>query len=219
MGSDFPKSHILGIDISPVQPGTVKPKNVDFTIGDVTNLPLPYADGSFDYVHIRLLFLALKAEFWPVLIKELVRIVRPGGYLEMMEAENICMEGGISTGVPNLGTIMVAGLKARGVDIHVAQKLKGYLSAQPDLTDIHQKTETLSMAPHPSDVDGMKLAKMMNDDGAAAMGGLKGAFLAKGVCKEEDWDYVLSENLKEMRRRGHKVYWTRCWGRKRSSEE
>ncbi|KAJ3028658.1 hypothetical protein HDV00_010105, partial [Rhizophlyctis rosea] len=93
VGSDFPKSTITGLDISPVQPSTIKPKNVTFLEGDITSLPLPFGDNTFAFVHMRLLVAGLRKEFYPVLIDEMVRILRPGGYIELMEIGDMVYGG------------------------------------------------------------------------------------------------------------------------------
>ena len=49
---------------------------------------------------MRFLITGLRKEFWPVLINEIIRIVKPGGYIELMEFANPAMQG--PTKVPNL---------------------------------------------------------------------------------------------------------------------
>ncbi|HEY4385440.1 MAG TPA: class I SAM-dependent methyltransferase, partial [Ktedonobacteraceae bacterium] len=51
---------------------------------DVLN-GLPFPDRQFDYVHQRLLVAALPATHWPTVIHELVRVTRPGGWIELLE--------------------------------------------------------------------------------------------------------------------------------------
>ncbi|KAJ3044301.1 hypothetical protein HDV00_002621 [Rhizophlyctis rosea] len=212
MATAFPTCHVTGIDISPVQPSTVKPKNVEFLVGDLTNVPLPFPDAAFDFVHMGLVFLALRAEFWPVLIKEIVRIVKPGGWIELMEPSNIVFQG--QTRVPNLARMMIEGQQARGIDVHVASKLQDYLSSQSPMTEVQVVTKELHMKADPTNKDSVRLARMMAEDGTAALSGLKAAFVAKGVCKEEEYDTIVREHIREVAEGGHVVYWTRCFGRK-----
>lgn len=46
---------------------------------------LPFPDQQFDYVHQRLLVAAIPAANWPEVIHELVRVTRPGGWVELLE--------------------------------------------------------------------------------------------------------------------------------------
>jgi len=48
----FPKSYVIGMDISPVQPTDV-PENCEFRCGDVTDCLGDFDAGSFDFVHSR----------------------------------------------------------------------------------------------------------------------------------------------------------------------
>jgi SAM-dependent methyltransferase len=47
---------------------------------------LPFPDASFDYVHQRLLGAAIPLTAWPGVLEDLVRVTRPGGWLEVVEA-------------------------------------------------------------------------------------------------------------------------------------
>ncbi|KAG0739696.1 hypothetical protein G6F16_003602 [Rhizopus arrhizus] len=48
---------------------------------------LSYADNTFDFVHIRFLVLALREDQWPMTIKELARVTKPGGMIQMTELD------------------------------------------------------------------------------------------------------------------------------------
>lgn len=86
MATDYPQASVHATDIAPVQPSTVKPRNLTFGIDDITQ-PLPYETGTFDFVRMRFLIFGLKADQWQPIINELARIVKPGGYLELSEPD------------------------------------------------------------------------------------------------------------------------------------
>src|SRR4051812_16422099 len=95
MASDYPNTQITGLDISPIQPSEIRPQNVDFIIANLLN-GLPFENDTFDYVFQRFLFGALPKDSWPDVINELTRVVKPGGYLEVIKltfsTEQIIME-------------------------------------------------------------------------------------------------------------------------------
>ncbi|KAJ7362556.1 S-adenosyl-L-methionine-dependent methyltransferase [Mycena albidolilacea] len=80
-----PAVHILGIDIAsrlfPVSP----PQNVAFQVGSVTNLPPDWTD-TFTLVHQRLLMLALQIPEWTQALREIYRVLRPGGWVQLGES-------------------------------------------------------------------------------------------------------------------------------------
>ncbi|KAJ3280601.1 hypothetical protein HK104_000561, partial [Borealophlyctis nickersoniae] len=86
VATDFPKSTVTGLDISAVQPTTIKPSNLDFLVHNL-NDPLPFPSDTFDLVRMRFLVLGLTTEQWPKVISELVRVTKPGGYVELSEPD------------------------------------------------------------------------------------------------------------------------------------
>jgi ubiquinone/menaquinone biosynthesis C-methylase UbiE len=63
MAEAFPQSKFYGIDITSVFPDSIMPSNVEFAAGNIAKT-LPYPDNSFNYIHQRLLVVALTNEDW-----------------------------------------------------------------------------------------------------------------------------------------------------------
>ncbi|KAI5926929.1 S-adenosyl-L-methionine-dependent methyltransferase [Camillea tinctor] len=78
----FPSSEVIGTDISPAQPSWV-PANLRFEMDDCTQ-SWTFARSSFDFVHVRYLFGSVVD--WEALYAEAFRAVRPGGWVEAVEA-------------------------------------------------------------------------------------------------------------------------------------
>jgi ubiquinone/menaquinone biosynthesis C-methylase UbiE len=70
MAKDFPNSKFYGIDVSFVFPELIKPANVELVIGNITK-DIPFPDNTFDYIHQRLLILALNSDNWESVSKGL----------------------------------------------------------------------------------------------------------------------------------------------------
>jgi hypothetical protein len=77
----FPSAEVIGVDISPIQPGWVPP-NLRFQIDDV-QLPWTYPPSHFDFIHIRNLHGGISD--WPALYAQCFQHTRPGGYIEDLE--------------------------------------------------------------------------------------------------------------------------------------
>lgn len=86
MINDYPNSTYHGCDIVDVVNKSMKLDQFTFNHGNVAK-GLPYADNTFDFVHMRLLVYALRKDEWPVAIKEAIRVVKPGGILQLVEGE------------------------------------------------------------------------------------------------------------------------------------
>jgi SAM-dependent methyltransferase len=80
----FPQALVTGLDLQPTRPR--RPPNFHLVRGNLLQ-GLPFADGQFDFVHQRLLVPAIPLQSWAALVAELVRVTRPGGWVELVEAD------------------------------------------------------------------------------------------------------------------------------------
>jgi SAM-dependent methyltransferase len=97
MAREFPFAQVVGFDLEPpIIPTWEAPLNYQFVQGDLRH-GLPFADHTFDFVHQRLLGAALPASSWTFTISELVRVTRPGGYIELLEITDTFLQRGPAT--------------------------------------------------------------------------------------------------------------------------
>ncbi|KZT01838.1 S-adenosyl-L-methionine-dependent methyltransferase [Laetiporus sulphureus 93-53] len=86
LAADYPHARIDGLDIVPIQ--TRHPlKNVFFEMHDVTER-FRYGDRTIDFVHARDISYAVRTSDFPALIREVARILRPGGLFMSGEWES-----------------------------------------------------------------------------------------------------------------------------------
>ncbi|KAG0732808.1 hypothetical protein G6F62_013762 [Rhizopus arrhizus] len=81
---DYPNCVYHGCDIVDATRKLLRCDQFHFTYGNVVK-GLPYADDTFDFVNMRLLVYALRAEEWPMAIQEVIRVVKPGGMIQLCE--------------------------------------------------------------------------------------------------------------------------------------
>lgn len=93
VAQQFPKWQVSGLDISKrmigyaqVQARTNKTDNVSFQVGNATK-PLPFQDSSVDFVHARMIQGFVRLDGWTRLFAECLRVLKPGGYFQITEAE------------------------------------------------------------------------------------------------------------------------------------
>ncbi|OCK73045.1 S-adenosyl-L-methionine-dependent methyltransferase [Lepidopterella palustris CBS 459.81] len=77
----YPSAQVIGTDISPIQPTWV-PSNLTFEVDDLEAEWL-YRPGTYDLVHVRFMFLAIKD--YPAMLAQAYRTLKPGGYVELSE--------------------------------------------------------------------------------------------------------------------------------------
>ncbi len=87
MHSAFPTAEITGMDISApgADNGQDQLAGYTFVTGNILE-PFPFPEASFDYVHMRFLFTVIPVQMWPVVVEELVRVTKRGGWIELVEA-------------------------------------------------------------------------------------------------------------------------------------
>ncbi|KAJ7806431.1 S-adenosyl-L-methionine-dependent methyltransferase [Mycena olivaceomarginata] len=81
-----PAVQMLGVDITPRLFPSSAPDNVAFQVESITSLPADWAD-TFTLVHQRLLMIALRIPEWPQALREIYRVLRPGGWIQLGECQ------------------------------------------------------------------------------------------------------------------------------------
>lgn len=84
MAQQFPHAQLTGLDLDLSSVKKSHPLNCQFLTDNILQ-GLSFADGSFDFVHQRLLVAALPALSWPMVVQELVRMTRSSGWVELLE--------------------------------------------------------------------------------------------------------------------------------------
>ncbi|KAG0011056.1 hypothetical protein BGZ80_000982 [Entomortierella chlamydospora] len=87
MAKEFPNATVYGIDINPeLFPSAHQPvpSNCLFTQSNILNR-LSFPEKYFDFVYQRFLYLGLTVDDWPVALKELKRVMKPGAWIELFE--------------------------------------------------------------------------------------------------------------------------------------
>ncbi|CAG8543863.1 10882_t:CDS:2 [Gigaspora margarita] len=132
MSSDYPNSTFIGIEtiqMFPIQ----KPNNVEFKLHEDFNTRFPFEDNSFDFIHMRFCWFYFTFDQWrTTIIKELVRLLKPGGWLEFIE---------ITPDGENLGPVttdFIEDLKTRAQSRHldpmIAYNLSSILKSTSNLS-------------------------------------------------------------------------------------
>jgi SAM-dependent methyltransferase len=208
----FPSAQVIGMDLIPpaVDEAQVlghgldtRPPNYRFAPGNVLE-GLPFPDASFDFVHQRLLITAIPSDRWSDVIRELVRVTRPGGWVELAEC-----------GVPELGGpgymglwgSWIAFLATRGVDFAMGHTI-GQKLATGGLTLIAQRRLNFPMGDW-----GGRIGRSSATDCLAVGKALRAGVIAAGILPEAEYDrlYALAEReLADRRSRGILPFYLAC---------
>jgi SAM-dependent methyltransferase len=91
---DFPAALVIALDLQPS--GSQPPPNYRSVRSNVLD-GLPFADGTFDSVHQRLLGPGLPLKSRSSVVQDLVRVTRPGGRVEIVEGRFDLEPAGLAT--------------------------------------------------------------------------------------------------------------------------
>jgi ubiquinone/menaquinone biosynthesis C-methylase UbiE len=188
----FPQAQVVGLDVTAPrvdeQPGgggglDLRPPNYQFVAGNLLE-GLPFTDASFDFVHMRLLVLALPHDRWPFVIGELARVVRPGGWVESVEATTL------EHGGPAIDLLMswiVALLARRGIHFPDGAGV-GELLRAAGLGNITERHVQL-----PFGASGGRVGRLLSSDffgGAKAFGAV---LEAQGIATQVQFEQVFAQ--------------------------
>ncbi|CAG8740850.1 22902_t:CDS:2, partial [Dentiscutata erythropus] len=84
IAQEFPYAEVYGIDILSSFPNKIKPKNCHFRTCDILE-GLPFGDDEFDYVFMRHMLPSIKTYQWLSVLKDVKRVMKPGGTIESVE--------------------------------------------------------------------------------------------------------------------------------------
>ncbi|GLV60858.1 hypothetical protein KDH_76770 [Dictyobacter sp. S3.2.2.5] len=200
MAAEFPQAQICGLDLQiPGQDARRKvtfPANCSFVQANVME-GLPFPSSSFDYVHQRLLTVALPASAWPMLLRELVRVTKPGGWIELVEVDLEMLPAG-----PAMMQLYQWALQAcarRGIDPTISRNLVGLLtqagahSCQGRVIDI------------PVGKWGGRLGQMNLTDMNAIAGAMRSFIAQLANISPEDYDEATARSQQEYEQMHAKV--------------
>ena len=137
--AQYPQVVVVGADRENRRAGG--PDNYLFVRANVLD-GLSFVSDQFDYVHQRLVLAGIPLDAWPALVAELVRVARPGGWVELAEPHFAIGQPGPATS--RLLELMREMAEGSGLDNSgiVFKLLDGYLE-QAGLEEVQRRVYTL----------------------------------------------------------------------------
>ena len=182
IATQFPQARVYGLDLENIKDGAPLPPNYRVVQGNVLE-ELPFAANTCDFVHQRLILAsAIPVARWSDVLRELLRVTRPGGWIELAE----CGVEGENLG-PLTQQFFAWGLEAgqaRGLDPRQIPSLDRYLR------EAGGRNVGLWWVDVPMYTQSNRIGHLMQMNLTNAFGGLKGLYIARGE-REEEFDTLL----------------------------
>ncbi|HEY7848859.1 MAG TPA: methyltransferase domain-containing protein [Ktedonobacterales bacterium] len=191
MATLFPQTNVVGFDLTPppVESGATRtrPDNFAFIQGNMLE-GLPFPDNSFDFVHQRLVIVALPTSQWVRQAQELLRVTRPGGWVELVEGDLLPGGPGATT-LNGLGEQMS---QKRGMSFGNAQRVGDYLR-QAGARQVHQQVVHLPVGQRAG-----RLGAMAEADYLAIYASVRAFLIGQGLISEEQYASSLAQAQAEL---------------------
>ncbi|RUS21236.1 S-adenosyl-L-methionine-dependent methyltransferase [Endogone sp. FLAS-F59071] len=135
MAKDYPSSQFVGIHVSKGFSSCFAPSNCSFVQADIVK-GLQFPDNTFDYVHQRFSGFSYTQANWVNVVAELIRVTKPGGWIELCELESEMQRKGpcteyISKAIDDL-------MVSQGINLGIVKHLSGFFSGLENLySDYH----------------------------------------------------------------------------------
>ncbi len=196
MAAVFPQAQVIGVDIDPALFKAETPENCYLRGGDVL-AGLPFPDALFGYTHQRLMTAALTAENWPRAVRELIRVTRPGGWVELVELDNQMRNAGPAG--QQLQELMAAVGKRLGFDGEVIRHL-GEMLHQEGLQAVEVQPILIPVGEW-----GGRAGSMMKRDFLSVIETLKPLYCQHSAIAPDEFDRLVSVMAQEW-----ETYQARC---------
>ena len=158
--------------------------------GNVLN-GLSFADGSFDFVHMRLLIFALPEAAWPKVIRELVRVTRPGGWIELVETGP---QQNAGPAMEMLVQWITAASERRGVNPLIGPRVADFLAGS-GAANVNRRDIALPVGEY-----GGRIGKMAETDIFSVMSGVKPLVVSQGIASDEAYTAALTQARADINR-------------------
>ncbi|CAG8476157.1 6107_t:CDS:2 [Acaulospora morrowiae] len=137
MAYDFPSAIFVGLDISPIFPSDQKkPPNATFLQLNILD-GLPFPDDTFDFIYQRFLASAIEESQWKYeVISELVRVTKPGGWIEIMEVGTVVTDNIQTPIFHQVNCALLNFLASRDINGLISSKLGNIMAEIHQLANI-----------------------------------------------------------------------------------
>jgi SAM-dependent methyltransferase len=143
---------------------------------------LHFGDDGFDFVHMRNMASAVPVAHWQGVAQELVRVTRPGGWVELAGAGTPAVIGQALGRLQQWAANFAA---QRGIELTITGRLAPYL-ARAGLASPITQVAHLRLGPEGGEAGAALAASYL-----ASMESLRGALVDRGLVGEEQFDETL----------------------------
>ncbi|MBO0685225.1 MAG: methyltransferase domain-containing protein [Candidatus Dormibacteraeota bacterium] len=206
LAREFPGALVVGLDLVPGKPNLANRYNA--VRGDLLQ-GLPFADGQFDLVHQRFLLSGIPVARWPDVVQDLVRIAKPGGWVELVELPNMVNGAGPATIRLHQMTGQLARTMGLDEEDLVFRGLDRYLR-EAGLSEVFRKEVALPIGSASG-----RVGELMLTDFRTTFTRISEVCVARGITSDQEAHDTITDALRECEERRQSLPVAIAYGRKR----
>ncbi|KAF0511297.1 S-adenosyl-L-methionine-dependent methyltransferase [Gigaspora margarita] len=191
MATTYPSIEVVGLDISSHQPTYIKPKNFSFIKANVLE-GIPFEDNTFDFVFQRYLVFGYPKEKWPFIMNEIVRVLKPGGFLELCEPSTVYDAGPVTQYLFKAAQGII---NQKGGDPNIYRMLEKYVQNQGQLKNIKREVKRCY---HGEKSNNIKLSKVAITDIISLYESLKPSLMKHLQISDTKLGKLIKNSEKEL---------------------
>ncbi|KAF9926985.1 hypothetical protein FBU30_003594 [Linnemannia zychae] len=199
MATDLTSVNFVGVDISPIYPAAIHPRNCAFSRECIIS-GLTQPDNSFDVAYQRNVAPGFTCDHWSRSIAEAYRVLKPGGYFESVETDVRVHNAGPMTNA--CFDHMIMSMASRSIDPSVVQSLDKLMIAA-GFVDVRVIEYHVPLGEH-----GGKLGQLWKQNMAAIMQTVKPHLAKAGRISEAQVSEMITAMGHETRSGDFKSYQT-----------
>ncbi|KAG0257997.1 hypothetical protein BGZ95_005085 [Linnemannia exigua] len=193
MATDLTSVNFHGVDISPIYPAAIHPRNCSFSRECIIS-GLSQPSNSFDVAYQRNVAPGFTFEYWSRSITEAFRILKPGGYFESVETDVRVHDAGPMTNA--CFDHMIMSMASRNIDPSVVRSLDK-LMIEAGFVDVRVVEYRVPLGEY-----GGKLGQLWKQNMTAILETVKPHLAKAGRITDQQVEGMIREMGRETARRG-----------------
>ncbi|CAG8577237.1 9979_t:CDS:2 [Ambispora leptoticha] len=205
MATEYSTSTFIGIDSTSFFPKQIRPVNTNFHQLNVLD-GLPWNKNHFDFVYQRMMLTSLTEEDYQNQIREIVRITKPGGWIEIMEKNVELNNSGPTTTMILKGACKV--LESASFNTKIGAQIKRWLQ-ECGLVNLRFQEKTT-----PLGAWGNHIGVAAFDDMLISLKKLQNCLLQNLKITEKEFDGIVDTIKSEVEENRTSITTFRCFAQK-----
>ncbi|KAI8976982.1 S-adenosyl-L-methionine-dependent methyltransferase [Pilobolus umbonatus] len=210
IANKYPNAHVIAMDIFSGEDKRLKghpsiniPTNMTYEYGDIRS-KLPCSDNSIDFIYQRDTIHFLSQDKWPHLLDEFMRILRPGGYIELVEYDFLISDPGPVLTLVNewyrLAFIASGINPGESKDLHKKLQLSGF-------TEIETRVVSIPIGEWSPNQDERERGFLYKEVIRALFKSMKVWWISELSVTEQDFEKIFAAAMDEFEERECSVNW------------